>query len=297
MVAEKAMFEEKKVEGSGIYEQKKLEELTPAVGTSMGFYLVETVTITGDDGPFMVCNGLKVDLASKDVDALVASAEPVSFIPKSILQGDIEDGNWHINQLARLENTIRKGDEYKGKNIDLRKQFEIPEDDIILGYFGVINFNVRPINKIIKKIQESKNIHFFIGGVGADEDKIEDYIKNMKNVYYLGWLENVREYVNSLDYVVYVMNNSRKYSSYTAPNTLYLAISHQKPIITNVNGEPLEVIEEHNVGHFIKDIDNFSLETLVNKNEYSSIVNNIGKIKDNYLWSNSVKVYSEILSK
>jgi len=112
-----AMFEEKKVEASGIYEQAKLEELTPTVGTDIGFYLVETPIITGDDGEFMVCNGLQVDLASKSVDALVDTAKPVSFIPKSILQTDIEEGNWNIGQLARLENDIRRGDMRKGKKV------------------------------------------------------------------------------------------------------------------------------------------------------------------------------------
>jgi hypothetical protein len=111
------MFEERKVENSGIYAQEKLEELTPEVGTSVGFYLVETPMITGDDGQFMVCNGLQLNLSAKTVEELVDTATPVSFIPKSILQGDIEEGNWNVGQVARLENHIRKGDTYKGKKV------------------------------------------------------------------------------------------------------------------------------------------------------------------------------------
>ncbi|MCI4435418.1 MAG: hypothetical protein JHC33_01225 [Ignisphaera sp.] len=111
------MFEERKVEKSGIYAQEKLEELTPEVGASIGFYLVDTPMITGDDGQFMVCNGLQVNLNAKTVDDLVATATPVSFIPKSILQTDIEEGNWNIGQVARLESHIRKGDTYKGKKV------------------------------------------------------------------------------------------------------------------------------------------------------------------------------------
>jgi len=112
-----ALFEEKKVDNtSGIYEQHKLEELTPENGSSIGFYLVQTPMIEGDDGSFMVCNGLKVDLGASSIEDLVASAEPVSFIPKSILQQDIEEENWNIGQLARLENSNRPGDlNKKGK--------------------------------------------------------------------------------------------------------------------------------------------------------------------------------------
>lgn len=111
------MFEEKKVEQSGIYSQKKLDELTPEVGTSVGFYLVETPILTGDDGSFMVCNGLLVDLKAKSVEEMVTSSEPVSFIPRSILERDITEGKWRIGQIARLENKIRRGDTYKGKKV------------------------------------------------------------------------------------------------------------------------------------------------------------------------------------
>lgn len=110
-----AMFEEKKVDSSE-YTQHKLEELTPSKGDSIGFYLVETPMIDGDDGEFMVCNGLLVNLNASSMDELVDTAEAVSFIPKSILQGEIEDENWNIGQLARLENTNRPGDlNKKGK--------------------------------------------------------------------------------------------------------------------------------------------------------------------------------------
>lgn len=111
------MFEEKKVENSGIYAQHKLEELTPEVGTSIGFYLVETPMRQGDDGEFMVCNGLQLDLSSGTVEELVDTAKPVSFIPKSILQSDIEEGAWNKGQIARLENDIRPGDKYKNKKV------------------------------------------------------------------------------------------------------------------------------------------------------------------------------------
>ncbi len=110
-----SLFTEKKQE-SGSYESRKLEDLTPENGSSIGFYLAETPMIDGEDSPFRVCKGLLVDFDKKTIDELVESAEAVSFIPKSILQGDIEDGSWNIGQIARLENTNRPGDlNKKGK--------------------------------------------------------------------------------------------------------------------------------------------------------------------------------------
>jgi hypothetical protein len=112
-----AMFEEKKVESSGIWEQKKLDKLTPNKGDSIGFYLKDHPMFTGDDGDFMVCQGLMVDLSAKDVDTMVAEAQPISFAARSILEGQINEGAWHKGQVARLEMNIRRGDMYKGKKV------------------------------------------------------------------------------------------------------------------------------------------------------------------------------------
>lgn len=111
------LFEEKKVESSGIFVQSKLDELTPAVGDSVAMFLVKTPIFTGDDGEFMVCQALQVDLASKTIDELVANAQPVSFAARSILENAIKDGAWKIGQIARLEQKIRRGDTYKGKKV------------------------------------------------------------------------------------------------------------------------------------------------------------------------------------
>ncbi len=110
------MKEKEVLSNEGIYEQNKLEELTPENGSSIGFYLAETPMIEGDDGSFMVCNGLLIDLSQGTIDDLVKTATPISFIPKSILQQSIEEEDWNIGQLARLENYNRPGDlNKKGK--------------------------------------------------------------------------------------------------------------------------------------------------------------------------------------
>jgi glycosyltransferase involved in cell wall biosynthesis len=212
---------------------------------------------------------------------IVVSEHRKNFYSKYIHKEINVIGNWY--------------DKYSGENKNLRKTYSLSEDAIILGYFGAINLKVRPIHKIIELMQNYTNIHFFIGGSGVDVAKLTELIKSKKNVHFLGWMENVREYFDSLDYIVYVMNRDRKYFEYTAPNTLYLAISHNKPIITNVPGEPLELVEKYKIGFFIKDIDKFSLEKIHTKQDYGTFLNNINSIKDKYLWSSSSKTYSNIL--
>jgi hypothetical protein len=110
----------------------------------------------------------------------------------------------------------------------------------------------------------------------------------------LGWLDNVREYMDSIDYLLYFMNSSRKYFNYTAPNSLYLAISHSKPLITNVPGEPEDLIKKHGIGFYLNNLDDFSVMKLPNIEGYNNIVNSINSIKYNYNWSESTKVYKSI---
>lgn len=213
---------------------------------------------------------------------IVVSEDRKKFYAKYVNKNIKVVGNWF--------------DEYNGENEDLRTKLNIPKDDIVLGYFGVNNFKVRPIDKIVEIVKQNKNVHFIIGGVGVDAHIIEEQANKYSNIHYLGWLENVRAYFDSLDYVIYVMNNTRKYSKYTAPNTLYLSLSHRKPFITNVVGEPSEVIQKFNVGYFYENVDELNVIDLFDKDNYLSMVKNIDEIRNNYLWSNSKKVYSEILN-
>lgn len=187
-------------------------------------------------------------------------------------------------------------DEYRGEKKDLRKIYSLGPDQIILDYFGGINLKSRTIDKIIGLIQKCNNIHFFISGSGVETLKVTEFTKRKRNIYFLGWLENVREYVDSLDYFIYVMNTDKKYYEFSAPNTLYLAISHNKPIITNVTGEPLELIKKYSIGYYIEDLDQLDLRDLDFTKDYKTFTKNIAKIKNNYLWSSSSQIYAKIFN-
>lgn len=221
-------------------------------------------------------------LINKTDHFIVVSNYRKSFYSEKIKKDIHVIGNWY--------------DEYDGGSIDLHDKLNLKRSKIILAYFGVLNFKVRPIDRIFDQISKSENLHLVVGGAGPDQDNIEGIIEQYKNISYLGWLENVREYMNGIDYLVYFMNSDRKYFYYTAPNSLYLAISHSKPLITNVEGEPKDLINNFRIGIFLK-----QFEDLVNINfnkydDYKNMVLNINKIKNNYSWSNSFEVYQNIMN-
>ena len=187
-------------------------------------------------------------------------------------------------------------DPYNGENIDLRKEFNIKEDGLIFGYFGNLNKKVRCLDFIINSVLEIPNAHLLIAGDGHDYKYIEEISKRNKRIHFLGWIDNVRKYFNNLNYIFYFINAERKYYNYAAPNTIYLSISHSIPLITNTPGEPENLIKEYNIGYFIeKDEKLFNkIESNINSDSYVEMVNNINKIKNDYTWSISCKIYSQI---
>lgn len=108
---------EEKIEQQGIFAQKDLSELTPNKGDSIGFYFHSTAERTGDDGAFMIAEGLQLDLAAKTLDELVETATPINFIPRTVLENKVNEGAFNLGEAYRLEKTVNRGDMYKGKKV------------------------------------------------------------------------------------------------------------------------------------------------------------------------------------
>lgn len=108
---------EEKIESSGIFIQKDLDKLTPDIGNSIGFFFFSTDKRSGDDGEFMICEGLQVDLTATTVEALVESAEPINFIPRTVLENKFLEGAFALGNVYRIEKTLNRGDMYKGKKV------------------------------------------------------------------------------------------------------------------------------------------------------------------------------------
>lgn len=189
-------------------------------------------------------------------------------------------------------------DPYEGEVLELKKEYNISDSDIIVSYFGVINFSERPINLFIEELMKIPNIHFFIAGVGKDEKEIFKYSEKYKRIYYLGWQNNIRKFLKDVNYIIYFMNDQRKYFEYSAPNTLYLAISHNVPIITNVPGESEDLIKKYNIGYFVTNANNIEskIDLDLSSDNYINKLRAITNVKDKFRWSECEKTYTKIFS-
>ena len=223
---------------------------------------------------------------SKYADAfIVVNTKRKDFYSKYYKREISIIGNWY--------------DPYEGEIVEVKKMFNIPSNGILVGYFGVLNFNERPIDSFINKMMNIPNIHFIIAGFGKDENAIHLFENRYKRLHYLGWQKNVRKFMKDVNYIIYYMNDERKYFEFTAPNTLYLAISHGIPIITNVPGESEELIKNNNIGYFIDNAENIQskIDLDLSSENYLEKINSINKIKDLYKWSECEKTYQNIFAR
>jgi glycosyltransferase involved in cell wall biosynthesis len=222
---------------------------------------------------------------SRFIDSFIVVNQKRKDFYSKYLKNEIEIiGNWY--------------DPYNGEIVELKKKYRIPPKDIIICYFGVLNFSERPINIFIESMMKIPNIHFFVAGAGKDEKLIANYEKQYDRLHFLGWQKNVRQYFNEVDYILYTMNDKRKYFEYSAPNTLYLAISHSTPLITNVPGEPQDLVQNHNIGYFIDSTDDIvtKIDLDLESENYLGKIKSIARIKDNFSWSQSENTFKKIFA-
>jgi len=107
-----ALFEEKEVLSENQHEQYDISALE--IGESLSFYFDNTRDATSEEyGDFIICQGIKVDTGAASLDALAASAEPISFIPNVLLRNKIDDGSMIMGELYRIEKAWDKGQKFK----------------------------------------------------------------------------------------------------------------------------------------------------------------------------------------
>lgn len=122
------------------------------------------------------------------------------------------------------------------------QQVQKREERFTIGYFGTLA-KTRRLDLLLELAEENKEISIVIAGRGAEEDYIMRASSDMDNVRFLGWLEDVRSILPMVDALYYVLNDKAVYSYWNSPNTLYLAIATNIPLITNTLGESGEVMQ------------------------------------------------------
>ena len=139
-----------------------------------------------------------------------------------------------------------------GFSIDKNNSSKIRKDikeSFIVGHIGALDDSHKGQNKIIKLAKEAKannlDIGFILVGSGRDENILKDKCIDLDNIYFMGQVENIGDYLNIFDVFIFPSRHEGLGSS------LLDALQFGIPIIaSNIGGIP-ELIEHRVNGYLI----------------------------------------------
>lgn len=156
------------------------------------------------------------------------------------------------------------------------KQSRASRERFTIGYFGTLAKS-RDLDLLLELAKKRQEISIIIAGKGVEEDYLKIVSSGVKNVKFLGWIANIYSILPEVDALYYVLNGERVYSYWNSPNTLYLAIATNIPLITNTLGESGEVIKRVNP------------QILLKKNSLDELLRVVSLLEDEYFYASLKK--------
>jgi len=163
--------------------------------------------------------------------------------------------------------------------------------ELTIGFIGSIRYKEQ-IKMLIDATNELENVKVIIAGSGRDTEYIKNYIKDKKNVFYMGPYNFEKDAANlysDIDCIYSVYNTKLNNVRLAYPNKLYEAIICNLPIIVSKDTELANFVSHNNIGFAVDDNDVFELQSLINKIEKNRdilvpVSKSINEIQENYVY-------------
>lgn len=189
------------------------------------------------------------------------------------------------------------GTSYKRSNL-LREEFQIPEDDIIFLYQGLID-EARNIRNYLETFQKANaKFHIVFMGYGELEKTVLEYAQNYKNIHFKSAvpIDKIIEYTSSADIGLFVLTGQISLSyRYSLPNKFFEYAIAGLRICVSDNLELLSsYVSQYRLGDIISS-DNNSLSGYLRNIEENTINKLIEKesivYRQNFGWQNEEKIF------
>ena len=193
---------------------------------------------------------------------------------------------------------IKGFEKYKGKLIylpnfpSLETYMPIKKnnsDKLCINYIGAVRDY-----QSLKTLCDINNYSIGIYGTGAEYESLKRDMKNNSNVILYGKFNGIKEsgeIYRKTDILYCVYNPSVLNWRVAYPVKLSEAIVTETPIIVSKDTEVGKFVEQNSIGMEVKYANRDELQMAIKmiKKNYSSYVNNIKKIKENYVWEDVAK--------
>lgn len=159
-----------------------------------------------------------------------------------------------------------------------------------IGYIGSVRY-LEELKVLIDVSQKFKDkVEIIISGRGVALDELISYSSNYKNVEITGAfsMDQLEELYKNID-ITYAFYPG-DVSSISMPNKFYESIITETPIIANKETEFGKEVIKNNIGYSIdetslsKELEKIISELVENKTKREFIVNNMRRIKGDYVW-------------
>lgn len=139
--------------------------------------------------------------------------------------------------------------------IDLREKLNIPENNLILLYQGVI-LEGRGFKPIFHALSEVDNFHLVTLGSGvfqSEYEKLAEELKISNRVHFLGTIDQTEliNYTAAADIGLALIENISKSYYYALPNKLFEYIMAEVPVLCSNLPQMKKIVEEYKVGEVV----------------------------------------------
>jgi len=168
---------------------------------------------------------LEIILVNKFVDKFITVSKQrkkAYWKKKGIKQKIHIVGNWY-NPISSYTLMEKK---------KIKTKLNIPEGKPIMAYLGSVHPG-RDVISFCKYLEKEPSIHGIIAGNGSEVSiqQVKKYSEKNENISYLGFITDPDSIYQISDILVYLVDITHNYSHWIAPNNLFIAIAHKKPLI------------------------------------------------------------------
>ncbi len=203
----------------------------------------------------IICHSGRAMTYSLIARLMIFKKIPIAVIDHGINQVKFNKADYILTVNAFFSNELIKAGRPANRALSIPNMIEIPQDfqelikppfakKIRLGSLGRLAME-KNYDKVIKaiKILKDQNIEveFIIGGVGNDQQKLENLAKELgveDNLKILGWIENKKEFFSNID--IFILPS--KYETFGI--AILDAMLYSTPIITSNSWGPDEIITD-----------------------------------------------------
>jgi glycosyltransferase involved in cell wall biosynthesis len=174
----------------------------------------------------------------------------------------------------------------------LRRELGIDEQAFCIACIGSLGPE-RMHSLLTAYAQADPDVAVLIAGRGRGEAEIRSAAERLPNLHFVGWRSDPDPLYAAADALFYGLESGDPYSRISSPNTLFLSIARQIPLITTPNGDAGSLIAESRAGEVLDTADVGGMRRAVQRlrepGRREQVLASLASLQDRYSWDRAAE--------